>query len=186
MAKSLSGSGHIGFGHHLGLRDHWLIGTLAKWLQYNQNFFGQWPHWNWRIKGSRSQLMIRRSLVPILGPPGWAELHVEVSLSKILNPKMLLRVLQWAGDSSRVYPAFTWRQLDWHQQQDPRPHKRDKAITDHNMTWHCTVPHWPNRNKDTLILYFNTFNFDYGRHSPWHHFNKLMQCYKIYLCPELH
>ena len=39
----------------------------------------------------------------------WAELHIKVPLSKILNPKLLLRALRWAGDLSRVsrvYPAF--------------------------------------------------------------------------------
>ena len=54
-----------------------------------------------------------------------AELHVQVSLSKILNPKLLLmcswnlawwplpsvRALRWAGDLSREYPALAQRQL---------------------------------------------------------------------------
>ena len=57
-------------------------------------------------------------LVQIPAPPwGGTELHVEVSLSMILNPKAApdvgswhlvssLRVLRWAGNSSRVYPSL--------------------------------------------------------------------------------
>ena len=72
--------------------------------------------------GRAGRLVIGRSLVQILAP-GRAELHVEVSLSKILNPKLLLvcswhiawrplpsvTALWWAGDSSMVYPALTQR-----------------------------------------------------------------------------
>ena len=38
--------------------------------------------------GRAGEPMIRRSLVQILAPWGGTELHVEVSLSKILNPKI--------------------------------------------------------------------------------------------------
>ena len=59
-----------------------------------------------------------RSLVQIPAP-GWAELHVEVSLSKILNPKLLLMCswhLAWwplpsvrtAGIGSSTNPATPW------------------------------------------------------------------------------
>ena len=37
---------------------------------------------------SAGRLVIRRSLVRIPAPQGGTELHVEVSLSKILNPKV--------------------------------------------------------------------------------------------------
>ena len=48
--------------------------------------------------------MIVRSLVQIPAA-GKAELHIEVSLSKILNP---------TGDLSREYPALALRQgWDW-------------------------------------------------------------------------
>ncbi len=30
------------------------------------------------------------------------------------------------------------------------------------------------------------FSFDYSMHLPWHHFDKLLQCHKIYSRPELH
>ena len=61
--------------------------------------------------GRAGRLVIGRSLVQIPAPSGWAELHVEVSLSKILTPKLLLRALRWAGAVFRVYPALTRRQL---------------------------------------------------------------------------
>ena len=65
--------------------------------------------------GRAGRLVIGGSRVQIPAP-GWAELHVEVSLSKILNPELLLmcswhlawrplssvRALRWAGDLSRV------------------------------------------------------------------------------------
>ena len=51
--------------------------------------------------------------IRIPAPLGGTELHVEVSLSKILNPKVApdvqmpsVRVLRWAGNSSRVYPGL--------------------------------------------------------------------------------
>ena len=85
--------------------------------------------------GRAGQLVIARLLVQIPAL-GWAELHVKVSLSKILNPKLLLmcgwhlawwplpsvRALPWAGSptDSRA----------WLQQKPQRPHKRDKAVTD--------------------------------------------------------
>ena len=62
--------------------------------------------------GRAGGLVIRRSPVLIPAPLGGTELHVEVSLSKILNPKVApdvqmpsVRVLRWAGNSSRVYPG---------------------------------------------------------------------------------
>ena len=71
------------------------------------------------------------------GSPGlsWA----AVSLSKILKPKLLLRALWWAGDLSRFYPTFTWRQLGLAPATNPAtPWKRDKAVTDHDMTSHIS------------------------------------------------
>ena len=70
--------------------------------------------------GRAGWLVIRRSLVRIPAPQGGTELHVEVSMSKILNPKVgtlwrqplpSVRVLRWAGDSSRMYPGH-WEKLD--------------------------------------------------------------------------
>ena len=93
--------------------------------------------------GRAGRLVIGRSLVHIPAP-GWAELHVEVSLSKILSPK-LLPMCSW---------HLVWRPLPsaralrcWRLVQGapcPRPetaeigsskknqrlHKRDKAVTD--------------------------------------------------------
>ena len=55
------------------------------------------------------QLVIGSSLVQFPAP-GRAELHVQVSLSKILNPTLLIK----------EYPALALRQgWDWHQQQHP-------------------------------------------------------------------
>ena len=66
--------------------------------------------------GRAGRLVIERSLVQIPAQ-GKAELHVEVSLSKILNPPI---AHQWAGDLSREYPALALRQgWDWLQQQHP-------------------------------------------------------------------
>ena len=42
-----------------------------------------------RLAGRAGQLVIRRSLFQIPSP-GWAEVHVEVSLSKIMNPDVRL------------------------------------------------------------------------------------------------
>ena len=73
----------------------------------------------------------------------WGELHVEVSLSKILNPKLLLmcsrdlawqplptvRALRWTGNLSRVYSAFAQRQLGLAPAKTPRPlEKRIKQL----------------------------------------------------------
>lgn len=39
--------------------------------------------------------------------------------------------------------------------------------------------------KVTLIFCWSACSFDYGMHSLYHHFHKLLQCH-IYFCPELH
>ena len=86
--------------------------------------------------------MIGKSLVQIPAP-SWAELHVEVSLIKILDPKLLLMCgwhLAWwpltsvrghcdelatCAGSTLLSPRHSW---DWPQQKPPRPHKRDEAV----------------------------------------------------------
>lgn len=81
--------------------------------------------------GRAGRLAIGTSLVQILAPLGWDELHVKVSLSKILNPKLLLRALRWAGDFT-----FARRQLGLAPATNPAtPWKRDKAVADDD-TWH--------------------------------------------------
>ena len=67
--------------------------------------------------GRAGRVVIERLLVQIPAP-GKAELHVEVSLSKILNPTLLIS--EGPGDLSREYPALALRQSwDWLQQQHP-------------------------------------------------------------------
>ena len=68
--------------------------------------------------GRAGRLVIGRLLVQIPAP-GRAELHV--SLSKILNPTLLIsEALRWAGDLSREHPALALRRgWDWLQQQHP-------------------------------------------------------------------
>ena len=67
--------------------------------------------------GRAGRPVIGRSLVQIPAL-GRAELHVEVSLSKILNPTLLIS--EGPGDLSREYPALALRQSwDWLQQQHP-------------------------------------------------------------------
>ena len=61
--------------------------------------------------GRAGRLVIRRSLVQIPAP-GWAELHVEVSLSEILNPTLLVS----------EGPAISWRLV----QGVPCPHPEMK------------------------------------------------------------
>ena len=86
--------------------------------------------------------------------PGWAELHVEVSLSKILNPKSLLMCgwhPAWRPQPSAKGPAMSWRLVQGIPCPHPeiagigsskkktlQPHKRDKAVTDNG--WIIPVP----------------------------------------------
>ena len=93
--------------------------------------------------GRAGRLLIRRLPVQIPAP-GWAELHVEVSLSNILNPKLLLicswqlawrlltsvKALQWTGVLSREYPALAQRQLGLAPAKPLLPHKRNIEVTD--------------------------------------------------------
>jgi len=48
----------------------------------------------------------------------------------------------------------------------------------------------PKKKEEEKSTHFNicltTFNSDYGIHSLWHPFDKLMQCHNIYFCLELH
>ena len=86
--------------------------------------------------GRAGRLVIERSLVQIPAP-GKAELHVEVSLSKILNPTLLI-----SEGLSREYPALALRQgWDWLQQQHPvTPWKGISGYRPwHDMTWHINV-----------------------------------------------
>ena len=94
--------------------------------------------------GRAGWLVIGRLLVQIPAL-GWAELQVEVSLGKILNPKLLLmcswhlallpsvRALRWAGNFSGEYPAHAQKQLGLAPAKPPQPHKRDKAITNNGL-----------------------------------------------------
>ncbi len=43
-----------------------------------------------------------------------------------------------------------------------------------------------NNKSHIPIFCWTAFSFDYGTHSPWHGFDKLLQCHNIYSCPELH
>ena len=92
-----------------------------------------------------------RLLVQIPAPV-WAVLHVKVSLSKILDPRLLLmcswhlawrplpsvRALRWAGDSPS--PRDSW---DWLQQKPLWPHKRDKAVTHNGWMDYFFLRKWP-------------------------------------------
>ena len=72
--------------------------------------------------------LIKKTINQYYTPPGWTELHVEVSLSKILHPKLLLtcRCHHWGPcDKLATYsgctlplPRDSW---GWLQQQPPRP-----------------------------------------------------------------
>ena len=100
-----------------------------------QDFFNQikvkWSCCHWRLLdknpdrvggcssvGRAGRLVIGRSLVQIPAP-GRAELHVEVSLSEILNPTLLISegpVMSWR--LVQEYPALALRQgWDWLKQQ---------------------------------------------------------------------
>ncbi len=48
---------------------------------------------------------------------------------------------------------------------------------------HCLSP---KKKAHTLIFRWTAFSFDYDTHSPWHHFDKLLQYHNIYSCLELH
>ena len=114
-----------------------------------------------------AQLVIRRSLIHIQ-TPGCAVLHVKVSLSKILTPKLLLmcgwhlawrllpsvRVLRWAGDLSRVFPALARDSWDSLQQ---KPHKRDEAVADNGWMDGSIAPPTGHRESDKHHQIYMTF-----------------------------
>ena len=118
------------------LKTHWGYPNNIKHVWYLQ-FKSGWLHWG------ACQLVIGGSLVQTS-----AELHVKVSLSKTLNPKLLLmrgwhlawwplpslRALQWAGNLCRECPALAQRQpisSSIYPHYDPII--RDKAITDYRV-----------------------------------------------------
>ncbi len=41
----------------------------------------------------------------------------------------------------------------------------------------------PKKKSHTRKFRWTAFSFDYGMHSPWHHFDKLLQCHYIYSHP---
>ena len=101
--------------------------------------------------------------VNYMGQLSWGRgscvLHVEVSLSKILNPKLLPRALWWAGDLSKVYPAFAWRQLGLAPATTPAtPWKTDKAATDDNNN---------NNNNNNRFHLYSTFQGTQGHLTKW-------------------
>ena len=67
--------------------------------------FGQMTNMNVGGCSSVGQLAIGRSLVQISALLGWAELHVEVSLSKILNPNLLLASMKGPAMSCQLVPC---------------------------------------------------------------------------------
>ena len=88
--------------------------------------------------GRAGRLMIERSLVQIPAQ-GKAELHVEVSLSKILNPPLLISEgLRWAGDLSREYPALALRQGGMGLLQQQHPATTWKGISGYGQ-WHDMI-----------------------------------------------
>ena len=95
---------------------------------------------------SRAGRQVVGLLVQIPAPPGRAEMHVVVSLSKILKPQLAPDVqsapctmaasaisegpyneLATCPGGTLPSPRDSW---DWLQHKPKRPHKRDKAVTD--------------------------------------------------------
>ena len=90
--------------------------------------------------GRAGRLMIERSLVQIPAQ-GKAELHVEVSLSKILNPTLLISegpAMSWRLVQGVPCPCPETRRDGIAPAATPRDHmERDKRLR--TMTWHDSV-----------------------------------------------